>query len=402
MNIVFIHQNFPGQFRHIAAHLAASAGNSVVSICKSYAPRLETVRAVAYAPARGVTKGIHRYLVSTERAVLNGRAVARAVLKLTNQGFRPDVVIAQTGWGEALYIKDVLPDVPLIGYFEFFYHGTGADVGFDPEFPVAADVILKVRTRNAPQFLSLNAVDAGVVPTAWQRSVFPREYHSKLRLIHEGVNADKAVPRADATLQLRDGRILTRNDEVVTYVARNLEPYRGFHIFMRAAAEILRRRPSAHVIIVGGDGVSYGRRLPVGQTYRERMLGEVDLDRNRVHFLGTLNYDKYLQVLQVSSVHVYLTVPFVLSWSMLEAMSAGCIVLASDTPPVTEVIEHGKNGLLVNFFSHQGIADAVDRVFQGEVNGADIRARARNTILERYSIADGIKAYEALFAEMAG
>lgn len=402
MNIVFIHQNFPGQFRHIAARLAAGAANNVVSICRARAPKLAGVRAVTYRRTRGVTEGMHRYLVSTEKAVVSGQAAARAVLQLRNEGFRPDVVIAHTGWGEALYIKDVLPEVPLIGYFEFYYHGKGADVGFDPEFPVTRDVILKVRTRNAPHLLSLDAVDAGVVPTNWQRSVFPAEYRGKLRQIHEGVDSDRAAPDAAAAIRLPDGRVLARKDEVVTYVARNLEPYRGFHIFMRAAVEILRRRPAAHVVIVGSDGVSYGNRLPHGQTWREKLLGEVDLDRNRVHFLGAVPYERYLQVLQVSSVHVYLTVPFVLSWSMLEAMSAGCIVLASDTPPVAEVIEHGKNGLLVDFFSHQDIAEGVDQILRGDVNGSEIRTRARDTIRAHYSIENGVKAYETLIREMVG
>lgn len=402
MKALFIHQNFPGQFRHIAGHLASIPGNQVAAICQEQAPRLDGVECVAYRPARLPTKGIHPYLVSTEAYVLNGQAVARVLLDMRHRGWIPDVVFAHDGWGEALYVKDIFPQVPLVGFFEFFYRSSGADVGFDPEYPLSLDDSLRLRTRNTIHMLSLEAVDTGIVPTAWQRSVFPPEYFPKLRLIHEGVDTAKAVPDPQAVLELGNGLTLSRRDEVVTYVARNLEPYRGFHIFMRAVAEICRRRPHAHIVIVGGDEVSYGSRLPDGQSYREKMLAEVEIDPSRVHFLGRISYLQYLKVLQVSSVHVYLTVPFVLSWSMLEAMSAGCVVVGSDTPPVREVIRHGENGLLVDYFSPQGIADGVDQVLEDASQMQALRDRARQTILQGYTREQGIQGYVDLLTELLG
>jgi glycosyltransferase involved in cell wall biosynthesis len=396
MKIVFIHQNFPGQFRHIALDLAGVAENSVISICQDHAPKLKSIKNFSYKPARTITNGVHPYLATTEAYVLNGQSVARILLELKNCGFQPDVIFAHTGWGEALYVKDIFPDVTLIGFFEFFYHASGADVGFDPEYPLVLDDALRVRTRNAIHLLSLDAVDFGITPTNWQKSVFPKEYWKKLSVIHEGVGIAFDFPSKEPRIRLPNGQFLTKNDQVVTYVARNLEPYRGFHIFMRAVAEICKRRPNVQIVIVGGDDVSYGKRLPSGDCYRKRALAEVDINTERVHFLGRIPYKEYLEVLSVSSVHVYLTVPFVLSWSMLEAMGAGCLVVGSDTPPVSEVIRDGENGILVNFFSPSSIADAVDQVLESPKDHEMLRFAGRKTVTEKYTIDAGILGYRNL------
>ena len=400
MKLLFIHQNFPGQFRHIAAYYAQQPDHQVVAICQGHAPKLAGVSCLVYQPSRKATPGVHPYLASTETYVLNGQAVAKTLLGLRQQGFVPDVIFAHDGWGEALYVKDVYPKTPLVGFFEFFYRAIGADMGFDPEYPSSLDDVLRLRTRNAIHLLSLDAADAGIVPTAWQRSVFPAEHLAKLRLIHEGVDTRLAVADSEARFTLPGGRLVSCRDEVVTYVARNLEPYRGFHIFMRAVAEICRRRPQAQVLIVGGDEVSYGSRLPHGQTYREKLLAEVEIDPSRVHFLGRLPYQRYLKVLQVSSAHIYLTVPFVLSWSMLEAMSAGCLLIASDTAPVREVIRHGENGLLVDFFSPPAIADAVDEALNEPFAMQSLCQQAQQTIRQRYTLEQGVTAYRQLIAEL--
>ena len=400
MNIIFIHQKFPGQFRHIANELANNPDNKVYGVCQAHAPRMANIDSVVYAPAPQQGNTVNGYLDLTQRYVLNGHGVIQALLRLKEINFYPDVIFAHTGWGEALFVKEVFPDTPLIGFFEFYFHTRGADVGFDPEQPFSADDRLKVRMRNAINLMSLQAADVGITPTRWQRSLFPVEYLSKLRLIHEGVNVSLAAPDTAVKLELANGLRLDRNDEVLTYVARNLEPYRGFHIFMRAVAEICRRRPNAHVLIVGADDVSYGVRLANGQTYREKALAELDVNLHRVHFLGALPYQQYLKVLQVSSAHIYLTVPFVLSWSMLEAMSAQCLVIGSDTQPVAEVLNHGENGLLVNFFSPVAIADAVDAVFNHPDRMQDLRIAARQTVLHRYTHERGILAYNALLAEI--
>jgi len=398
MNIVFIHQNFPGQFRHIASALASDPENRVISISQEHAPKLKSVRNISYKPARNITKGIHPYLESSEAHVLNGQAVARVLLALKRRGFRPDVIFAHTGWGEALYVKDIFQDVPLVGFFEFFYRARGADVCFDPEYPLDLDGTLRVRTRTAIHLLSLDACNFGITPTRWQRSVFPGEYWPKLNVIHEGIDTDRVIPKPDTILKLPNGETLRAGSEVITYVARNLEPYRGFHMFMRTTAEICRRRPRAHIVIVGGDDVSYGARLPPGDNYRKRMLMEVEIDHSRVHFLGRIPYEDYLSVLQVSSAHVYLTVPFVLSWSMLEAMSAGCLVIGSDTPPVREVIRHGENGLLVDFFSPKSLADTIDQVLDHPEHYQKMRQAGRETIIKDYSLRQGLEEYLRLIS----
>ena len=402
MNILFIHQNFPGQFRHIAQALVNAGGHQIMSLCSETAPGLPGVQGIVYKTERKGTPGIHAYMSGPEAHVIRGQSVARALLALKQQGYKPDAIVAHMGWGEALFPKDIFPEVPLITFFEFFYQVSGADVGFDPEYPIGLDDHLRVRIKNITNLVSLEAADIGISPTAWQRSLYPQEYQAKIRLIHEGINTGIAIPDASAVVELASGLKLTRADEVITYVARNLEPYRGFHIFMRAVDIILKRRPNCHILIVGGDDVSYGKKLPEGETYRERMLKEVDLDPARVHVVGKLPYQLYLNVLQISSVHIYLTYPFVLSWSMLEAMSAGCVVIGSATPPVQEVIQHGINGLLVDFFSPVQIADSVDTVLNDQDQMQAIRTAARTTIIERYPLQQGIDAYLQVFKEAIG
>ena len=402
MKIVFMHQNIPGQYKHLARLFGADPKNEVYFVTKPKAVDIPGVNKVTYKLHREPVKTTHHYIQPLENAVLFGQAAARALLELKKKGFTPDVICAHPGWGEALYVKDVYPDVPLLNYFEFYYRATGSDVGFDPEIKIELNDFCRIRTKNTNNLLSLESCDAGVSPTRWQRKQFPKEYLYKISLIHDGIDTNIAVPDKNATLQLPNGKVLKRSDEVVTYVARNLEPYRGFPIFMRAIPEICRLRPNAQIVIVGGDGVSYGRKLPKNETYRAKMLAEVKVDPARVHFIGYLPYDKFLKVLQVSSAHVYLTYPFVLSWSMLESMSAGCLVIGSDTPPVTEVIADGKNGLLVDFFSSKRIAERINEVLSHKDQMAHIRRAARETILERYELNNCLKKHIKLIRTLAG
>ncbi|SOD99163.1 Glycosyltransferase involved in cell wall bisynthesis [Caenispirillum bisanense] len=389
LNVLFVHQNCPGQFKHLALHLGRDPANRVVFVTQPNAARLPGVTRVDYQPARKPGAQTHAYLRDTEASVLNAQAVVRKCVELKAQGFVPDVIVGHNGWGETLYVKDVWPDRPLLSYFEFYYRTHGADLGFDPEFPSAADDLLRARTRNAVNLLGLAGCDAGITPTEWQRSRYPEQWQDFLTVLHEGVDTDLVRPDPDATITLgRDGLVLSRADEVITFSVRNLEPYRGFHVFMRALPEIQRRRPNARIVVVGGDEVSYGRRPPDGVTWRRRLLKELagQLDMRRIHFLGRIPYAGYLRVLRVSQAHVYLTYPFVLSWSMLEAMSAGCLVIGSATPPVQEVIEDGRNGLLVDFFDGAGLADRIDAVFAHPDRMADLRAAARRTVVERYDL----------------
>lgn len=389
MKFLFVHQNFPGQYLHLARHLAAIPGNQVVFITQRTDAKLPGIRNIVYKPQRGITKHLHHYLHASEAGVLNAQAVARIALDLKKSGFIPDVMAGHNGWGEIWYLKDVFPNTPLLGYFEFFYRYSGADVGFDPTEKLGFDVAPRVRTKNAGNLIGLDAADWGQCPTQWQKSTYPEIYHPKLQVVHEGIDTDAVTPDPLARLRLGDdGPELVAGDEVVTYVARNLEPYRGFPSFMRGLPAILSARPKAHVLIVGGDEVSYGARLPDGQTFRQQMLAELGdaLDTSRVHFLGKVPYSVFLKVLQVSLVHVYLTYPFVLSWSMLEAMAAGCLVVGSRTRPVEEVIVDGENGVLVDFFKPEEIAERVVTALAEPESFAKIRERARQTIVETYDL----------------
>ena len=386
MRVLFVHQNCPGQFKHLAPRLAALPGNEVVFITRPGKPDLPGVRKVEYSPSREPAASTHRYLRLTEEGVLSGQAVARVALTVKKQGFTPDVIVAHMGWGEALYLKDVWPRAALLGYFEYYYHALGADADFAREEPMTLDDVCRIRTRNALHLLNLDAADWGITPTRWQWQQHPAELRPKISVVHDGVDVARAVPDPQAFAELRSGLTLRAGDEVITYVARNLEPYRGFPTFMRAAEMILKRRPKAHILVVGGDGVSYGSRPKDGGNWREHMLREVDLDPNRIRFIGRVPYDRFLRVLQVSAAHVYLTVPFVLSWSMLEAMAAGCLVIGSRTPPVEEVIEDGKNGLLVDFFSASDLATRVDEVLDHPDRMRAVREAARDTVRQRYAL----------------
>ena len=386
MKILFVHQNFPGQFKHICRVLAAQGRHEVVFLTRPNDNHIPGIQKIVYTPSRPPTPNIHHYIGEYENGVLHGQAVVREVLKLRQDGFAPDVMVGHNGWGETLFLKDVFPKPPLLSYFEFFYSSRGADVGFDPEFAANFDDLFRVRAKNSINLLGMDAADWGLSPTAWQKSRYPDYFQPRISVIHEGVDTDALAPKRVDAVTLANGRTLAPDAEIVTYVSRNLEPYRGFHVFMRALPEILRRRPRAHVVIVGGDEVSYGRRLPPGESYRQRLLAEVAIDLERVHFLGRIPYGQFVDLLHASSVHVYLTYPFVLSWSMLEAMSCGCLVIGSATPPVEEVIRDRENGLLVDFFSTAQIAERIDEVLDHPDRMAALRAAARRTIVERYDL----------------
>lgn len=394
MRLLFIHQNLPGQFRHLLAWYAARPDCQVVGIGEQRRVRENAgnlpsgMELIGYELPTRRPSATHAYLRSTEAAVVRGQQVARTLLALKKRGFVPDIIYAHPGWGEALYIKDVFPATPLLCFGEFFYGADGRDFGFDPEFPGDFDGRLKLRTRNMQQLLSMEAADAIISPTEWQKASLPTALQAKVCVVHDGIDTCKVAPNASASIHLaRDNLTLTAQDEVITFVNRNLEPYRGFHIFMRALPELLQRRPNAQVIIVGGDEVSYGQRPSTG-SYRQQMLAELQgkLDMRRIHFVGKLPYATYLNLLQVSTAHVYLTYPFVLSWSMLEAMAAGCLVVGSRTAPVSEVLRDGENGLLVDFFSPAEIVEAVCRVCEHPERMADLRKAARAEVKRDFDL----------------
>jgi glycosyltransferase involved in cell wall biosynthesis len=402
MKIVFVHQNCPGQYRNLAPRLAADPANQVLFITKRGKPQIPGVRNVEYELARKPRPEVHHYVRMLEDGVLHGQGAARAAVELAKEGFKPDIVCAHMGWGEALYLKEVWPSTPILGYFEWFYHPHGTDADFARDEPFTLDDACRIRTRNALHLLNLETADWGISPTRWQWRQHPTAYRDKITVLHDGVDTDIAVPDPGAEVQLRrDGVTLGQRDEVVTYISRNLEPYRGFKTFMKAAELILKRRPACHILVVGGDSVSYGRAPADGRKWRDVMLEEVDLDPARMHFLGRVPYQQFLSVLQVSAAHIYLTVPFVLSWSMLEAMSAECLIIGSRTPPVEEVIEDGRNGLLADFFSPEEVADRVDQVLDHPTRMKDLRQRARQTVLDRYALKLCLPRHEKLIETLA-
>lgn len=386
MRYLFIHQNMPGQYKHIAQRLAANKKNQVVFLTKRENLDLPGITKVLYKPHRDPTPGVHRYIAGFENAVLHGQQVVRACIDLKTKGFRPDIVIGHPGWGEMLYIKDVWPDVPVLSFFEFYYRAVGADVGFNPADELTIDDQCRIRTKNLINMMALEATDAGMSPTYWQFQQYPEEYRYKISVIHDGVDTKVCAPDPEAVLQLPNGKVLTRADEVVTYCVRNFEPYRGFPTFMQAVEQLHKRRPNVQVVAIGADGVSYGKPLPDGKHYRHELLKQVNVDRDRLHFIGSVPYETFLKVIKVSQAHIYLTYPFVLSWSMLEAMSAGCAVIGSRTAPVEEVIEDGVNGLLVDFFDPAAVADRVEKILDHADRMAEMRVRARETVLENYDL----------------
>ncbi|MDM0035222.1 glycosyltransferase family 4 protein [Variovorax sp. J22P271] len=400
MKLLLIHQNFPGQFRHLVQDLQQSAEHELLAIGRDTAPGLPGVELLRYAPRRQASTQTHPYLISSEDAVLHGQQVLRVLLELKARGYVPDVILAHPGWGETLFAKEAFPGARLVHFCEYYYHGRGADAGFDPEFPLSIDGAARIRARNAMHLLNLEQCDAGITPTHWQHGLHPAAYRDKISVVHEGVDVETLRPDPAAGLRMASGALLAAGQPIVTYVARNLEPLRGFHVFMRAARQILGRHPGCRIVVVGGDAVSYGSRPADAENWRAKMLAETGIDTTRVHFLGQIPHALYLKVLQVSAAHVYLTYPFVLSWSMLEAMASGCLLVGSDTAPVREVLRDGENGHLVDFFDVQGIAHKVLEVLHSPQRQIPLRANARETAA-RYGIRRGIEAYRRLLFEAA-
>lgn len=395
MRILFVHQNFPAQFRHLALALSRMIGVDVAALAPARhgaAVNLENVPIWRYPILRGNRSGTDPWLLDLDSQLARGQSVAAFGEQLKTRGYHPDVIIAHPGWGETLFLKDIWPSARLGLYCEFFYQARGADVGFDPEFVNhQLNAPGRLRMKNAHTLLSLETADAVVLPTRWQAKGFPSLYQPMITVIHDGVDTSALIPNPEVKIRLPNGDCLSRQNEVLTYVSRHLEPYRGFHIFMRALPDILRQRPTLQVLIVGAEGNGYGEPAPQDKSWKQRFSGEVQpqmsaAEWQRVHFLGALPYEHYLAVLQLSTVHVYLTYPFVLSWSLIEAMSVGCAIVASDTAPVQEVITNDVNGRLVDFFSHDHLADAVLSLFDDPVSRARLGLAARQRAMENYDL----------------
>jgi glycosyltransferase involved in cell wall biosynthesis len=393
MKFLFIHQNFPAQFKNIAPQLAR-LGHEVVALT----PRdLGTenwggVRIVNYAIHQASGTNLHRWLSDLETKTIRAEACFLAALTLKKDGFSPDRIIAHPGWGESLFLKEVWPQARLGIYCEFYYNLDGFDVGFDPEHSdVREDEGCRLRLRNANNLMHFDIADAGLSPTEWQKSTFPVPFRNKISVVHEGIDTDILRPNDQVRLKIGERVNLQKGDPIITFVNRNLEPYRGYHIFMRALPAVLKAHPTARVLIVGGDEVSYGSAPPGGRSWKDIYLDEArqDLsaeDLRRIHFLGKIGYEQFVSILQISMVHVYLTYPFVLSWSLLEAMSSGCSIIASNTDPVKEVISQGEEGVLVDFFATKEIANEILDLLEKPAKRHSLSSKSRDKILKHYDL----------------
>ncbi len=390
MRILYLHQNFPGQFLHVALALRAKAGIEQVAIADIANKRPDIIPTLRY---QMNTKGLaqpHRLAAAYTVRALRGEAAAIKMLELKRSGFTPDIIIGHFGWGETLFARDVWPDAKIIVHAEFYYRTSGVDVGFDSEFehPDAFFEHMRVRSKNAAILPALIDADHAVAPTRFQRDIFPNELLNKITVLHEGIDTELIKPSSVAEFRLSLAQMLTGKDEIITFVNRNFEPYRGYHIFMRALPEILQQRPNAHVILVGGDSVSYGAAAPNGQSWKQIFLDEVkvNLPLERVHFVGPLPHTQLIKLMQISSAHVYLTYPWVLSWSLLESMAAGGLIIGSRTAPLEEVITHGDNGLLVDFFDIKALSATVIDALERQEHYLPLRHKARATVVKNYDL----------------
>ena len=396
MNILFIHQNFPAQFKHLAPALVLQ-GHNVFAYRVTKKPRPQFisdsgVRILSYTFDQGTTPKIHPWVADFEAKIIRAQACFDFSLSLKNKGFKPDLIIAHPGWGESIFIKKVWPQSKLAIYCEYFYQSEGYDVDFDKEFgPISNDFACRIEIKNLLNVMHFPTVDHAISPTNWQASTYPADFRSKISVIHEGIDTELVKPNSDSFLMLGETINITKNDEVLTFINRDLEPYRGFHVFMRCLPELLRKKKNLKVVIVGGDSVSYGKKPQDCKSWKEKFVAEVkpQMDKDafsRIYFVGKIPYRIYIKLLQISTVHVYLTYPFVLSWSFLEAMSAGCSIVASNTPPVSEVMTNGSEGYLVDFFDKNEIIRHILLLLDDENKRKYFSQRARELVVSKYDL----------------
>ena len=406
---ILIHRRLPGQFSPLAEVLfergdfrVFALGSDEVSatIEPLMSSRLEEVKLYPTSSTFSPVSSHQRIL----DALNNSRAVARELIAWRTQGLQPDLIVSHLGWGESIHVRSIFPEATHIGYCEFFHHPQGVDVGFDPEFGAKdLEAEWNVRELNAVELMGIESMDIGLSPTRWQRDLFPAAYRPRIRLIHEGVDCEAFAPFENAVFELPGtGRRLTKVDKVVTLATSSLEPYRGIHTFIRALPSILSSHPDCQVVIAGsGDAPRYGHSTTIdGLHLIDALLAENPLPLERIHFVGFLEKEAYRSLLQVSSAHVYLTVPFVLSWSLMEAMAVGCSIVASATAPVLEVLRNEDNAFLVDFLSPEDVAKRVSMVLSSPSDFQHLGLRARQTIQSRYDRRLSKKAYGFLIEEM--
>ena len=407
--ILFIHQNFPAQYKFLADKVSKVSKFDVHSLSLNSPDTLKlfelkdkypNVTHHKYSIYKENVKGLNKLAVEFETKMIRAEAVASKALELKEEGFEPDLIVIHPGWGEGFLLKEVWLNAKFLTYFEFFYNTKDSDVDFDLQEENRPNYDFELRTklvaRNSPFLSSLSQSDSMICPTEFQKNTAPLEFRNKINVIHDGINTEELKSKKDASVTITKRKadntdeqlILTRKNKVITFINRNLEPYRGYHIFMRSLPDIIEKHPDAYILIIGGDGVSYGAQ-PEKESYKIQFYQEVKDKlpaQNNILFLGRIPYNYLLSVLDISSLHIYLTYPFVLSWSMLEAMSLECLVLGSKTEPVEEVIKDNKNGLLVDFFDHKEIARLAIDVLNNPDSYIKLRKAARKTIVDKYDL----------------
>jgi len=393
MKILFIHQNFPGQYKHLAPLLATQGHDCVALTLRVKEPgNWKGVRLIPYKLPDRKGQNVHPWLVDLDTKVTRGEACFRAAVQMREAGFTPDLILAHPGWGESMFLRDVWPEAKIGLYCELYHLSGYPHLNFDPEFEKPNQTsAMRIRLKNLNNHLHFPLGDAGISPTQFQADTFPPAFRQRITVSHDGIDTTIATPDKDVRLTIEGQIDVTRDDEVITFVNRNLEPYRGYHKFMRALPDLLKRRPNAQVLIVGGDDVSYGARAPKGQTWKQIFLDEVkdqisESDWKRVHYLGRIPYDQFLRLLQVSRVHVYLTYPFVLSWSLMEAMACEAAIVASDVAPVQEVITDDVTGRLVDFFDKDALVTAVSDLLDDPDARARMGQAARQLMIDKYEL----------------
>ena len=398
MRVLLIHQNFPGQFKHLVGALRAR-GDDVVAMGMRDPQQVSAAAGTAVTGMRYLrnkgqcstaTDG-HPWTRDFDSKVIRGAATLTGCIQLRDEGWVPDVVLAHPAWGEAMFVPEVFPAAKLLLYCEMLYAVDGLDTNFDPEFPTRTDRALdlaRLKIRCLAQSILWEQAAGGISPTQFQAITFPSPMREKIRVIHDGIDTDAVAPGPAQGMRTTVGVELRAGDEIITFVNRNLEPLRGYHRFMRALPELLRRRPQAQVIIVGGNDVSYGPKPEGGGTWKDKFLDEVRdrIDLDRVHFAGAVPYPTFLNILRMSRLHIYLTYPFVASWSLLEAMASAAPILANDVGSVTEFIRDGENGLLVDFFDGDGLVDKACRLLEDRALAARLGQAARATITDGYDL----------------
>lgn len=398
MHVLFVHQNFPAQFGHVAGQLVERLGWQATFVSETPAGTAGGIRKIQYKTTGGATKSNHFCARTFENAIWHCDGVYQAMKGLTD--FRPDLIVGHSGFGSTLYLRELFPDVPTINFFEYYYrpHDVDSDMDFRKDLGWHLDEMkyLRSRTRNAMILLDLDNCQVGYCPTNFQKSRFPTEYDAKLRVIFDGIDRKVYHGHGEALRPSRETRGMRTiagvevpaSAKVVTYCARGFESMRGFDIFMRAAKLICDRDPDVIFLVAGTDRVAYGgdENYTGGKSFKEWVLAKDTYDLSRIKFLGRIAPTALAEMLAAGDLHMYLTVPFVLSWSMMDAMSAGAVVLGSRTAPVVEMVRDGENGLLADFFSPEEFAEKALAVLGDPAKYRPLGRAAEAMIEERYSL----------------